>query len=296
MTITKMAVMAALLGTATIMSCNKTTDVEETGTLELNLTGLEDLGDNYAYEGWIMVDGTPQSAGIFTVDASGTPSATSFDLDKEDLEKATAYILTIEPSPDNDPTPSAVHILAGEFSGSDAALTTEDSRALGTNFTTATGDYILTTPTDGNSLDENSGIWFLNNSSGSAVAGLSLPTLPAGWQYEGWAVINGQPVTTGKFLSATAADDAAPYSGTAVAGPAFPGEDFLMNAPAGLVFPTDLAGQTIVISVEPMPDNSDAPFLLKPLAGDVPSTATDHVVYNLMNNAAATNPTGTASK
>ncbi|MGH1337500.1 MAG: anti-sigma factor domain-containing protein [Aureispira sp.] len=296
MTITKMAVMAALLGTATIMSCNKTTDIDETGKLELNVTGLEDLGANYAYEGWIMVDGTPKSAGIFTVDASGTPSATSFDLNQEDLDKATAYILTIEPSPDNDPTPSAVHILAGEFSGTNAALTTEDSRALGTNFTTAAGKYILTTPTDGNNQDENSGIWFLDNSSGSAMVGLNLPTLPAGWQYEGWAVIGGQPVTTGKFLSATAADESAPYSGTAASGPAFPGEDFLLNAPSGLTFPTNLASQKIVISVEPMPDNSDAPFLLKPLAGDVPAAATDHVVYNLNNNAAATNPTGTASK
>lgn len=296
MTMTKMAVMAALLGTATIMSCNKTTDIQETGNLELNITGLEDLGANYAYEGWIVVDGTPQSAGIFTVDASGTPSATSFDLNKEDLEKATAYILTIEPSPDNDPNPTAVHILAGDFSGNSASLTTEDSRALGTNFTTATGKYILTTPTDGNTQDENSGVWFIDNSSGSAMAGLNLPTLPMGWQYEGWAVIDGKPVTTGKFLSATAADESAPYSGTAVSGPAFPGEDFLQNAPSGLTFPTDLASQKIVISVEPSPDNSPAPFLLKPLAGDVPASATSQVVYSLMNNAAASNPTGTVSK
>lgn len=296
MTWTKTAVMAAFLGTATIMSCNKTTDIQETENLELAVTGLEDLGANYAYEGWIVVDGTPQSAGIFTVDATGTPSATSFALNKEDLDQATAYILTIEPSPDNDPSPSAVHILAGDFNGSNAALTTEDSRALATNFTTATGKYILTTPTDGNSQDENSGVWFLDNSSGSAMAGLNLPTLPAGWQYEGWAVINGQPVTTGKFLSATAADESAPFSGTAVAGPAFPGEDFLMNAPSGLTFPTDLSSQKIVISVEPQPDNSDKPFLLKPLGGEVPASATDHVVYGLMNNATTTNPTGTASK
>jgi hypothetical protein len=161
---------------------------------------------------------------------------------------------------------------------------------------TATGDYILATPTDGtNGTDENSGVWWLNNSSGSAVAGLSLPALPAGWEYEGWAVINGTPVSTGKFTSVSGADLAAPYSGT-TAGPAFPGEDLLTNAPSGLNFPTDLAGQKVVISIEPSPDNSAAPFLLKPLVGEVPATATDHTVYNMANNAAGSNPTGTVTK
>lgn len=69
------------------------------------------------------------------------------------------------------------------------------------------------------------------------TAGLTLATLPAGWKYEGWAVINGTPVSTGTFTSASAADDSAPFSG-ATAGPPFPGEDFLQNAPSGLTFPT----------------------------------------------------------
>jgi hypothetical protein len=89
------------------------------------------------------------------------------------------------------------------------------------------------------------------------------------------------------------ADDAAPYSGPS-AGPAFPGEDFLFNAPAGLTFPTDLAGGTGVISIEPDPDNSTAPFTLKPLVGDIPANAVDHTPYDMTNNAASF-PTGTAS-
>jgi hypothetical protein len=114
--------------------------------------------------------------------------------------------------------------------------------------------------------------------------------------YEGWAVIDGIPVTTGKFTDINAADKAAPYSETVAPGPPFPGEDFLLNAPSGTTFPTDLAGKTVVISVEPSPDNSAAPFVLKPLVGSVPTSATDHTLYDMMNNAAATNPTGSASR
>ncbi|PXY03248.1 hypothetical protein DF185_00725 [Marinifilum breve] len=263
-------------------------------TLNLNITGLEDLGDDYAYEGWLIVNGKAISAGIFNVNGSGALSQTSFAINSADLNNASAYVLTIEPSPDNDPGPSSVHILAGDFSGSKATLSVGHSSALGSDFSSSTGSYILATPTDGADSNEKSGVWWLDPSAGPG-AGLSLPTLPSGWKYEGWAVIDGVPVTTGKFTSVTGADDSAPFSGNQ-AGPPFPGEDFLMNAPAGVTFPTDLAGKTVVISVEPEPDNSAAPFLLKPLVGMVPADADDHTLYDMSNNSQATNPTGNVTR
>ena len=265
-----------------------------TEKLNLNLTGLTDLGNDYAYEGWILVDGSPVTTGVFTVDANGTPSKTSFDIDADQLEKSTAFILTIEPSPDNDPNPSEVHILAGDFSGTNATLSVDHGAALGNDFTAATGTYILATPTDGMNNNEKSGVWFLDPTAGPGP-GLDLPTLPDGWKYEGWAVIGGTPVSTGTFRSASGSDDSALFSGT-IAGPGYPGEDFLENAPSGLSFPTDLAGTTIVVSIEPSPDNSAAPFLLKPLVAPVDAAAADHTPYTMNNNAAATNPTGTATK
>jgi len=286
----------ALVGILAFTSCKKEEDdMDTTKNLLLNITGLSDLGKDYAYENWIMVDGAPVSAGIFNVDASGNLSKTSFPIEIADLDKATAFILTIEPSPDNDPNPSSVHILAGDFSANSAPLSVNHNAALGDDFTTSTGSYILATPTDGASNNENSGIWWLNPTNGPG-AGLSLPTLPNGWEYEGWVVIDGTPVTTGKFTSVSAADDADPFSSTVASGPAFPGEDLLMNAPTGLVFPLDLAGKTAVISIEPNPDNSPNPFLLKPLVGSIPATAVDHTLYTMDNNANATNPTGTATK
>lgn len=270
-------------------------DDDNVQTLTTNFSGLEDLGSDYAYEGWIMVDGSPVTTGVFTVNADGTPSETTFAINREDLEKATAYILTIEPSPDNDPAPSDVHILAGDFSGNGANLNVAHPAAIGTDFTAATGTYILATPTDGgNDTDETSGVWWLDPTAGPGP-GLALPTLPAGWAYEGWAVVDGTPISTGTFTSPTGADNAAPFSGSSPA-PGFPGEDLLINAPQGVTFPTDLTGQTVVISVEPSPDNSPNPFVLKPLVSAVPADAADHSPLNMGNNATATNPTGSATR
>ena len=219
-----------IIGTLALVGCNKDDDdAPSTGDLTLKISGLEDLGSDYAYEGWLIVDGSPVSAGIFGVNESGELSKTSFQIDANKLKSATAYVLTIEPKPDSDPTkPSAVHILAGDFSGNSASVSIDHGSAIGNDFATATGKYILATPTDGGmTTDENSGVWWLEQPGGSPTAGLSLPTLPAsgGWKYEGWAVIGTTPVTTGKFESPSGADESAPFSGTSM-GPPFPGEDF----------------------------------------------------------------------
>lgn len=69
-----------------------------------------------------------------------------------------------------------------------------------------------------------------------------------------------------------------------MSGPPFPGEDYLFNEPVGLFFSLHLAGPKAVISVGPDSDNSDFPFLLKPLLSDIVMTATDHFTYPLATN------------
>jgi hypothetical protein len=241
-----------------------------------------------------MVDGAPKTTGTFSVDGTGKLSKSSFEIDSDDLNSATAFILTIEPNPDPSPNPSDIHILAGDFSGTNASLSVGHGAALGDDFSSISGKYILATPTNGGDTDEKSGIWFLDLSSGSPAVGLNLPTLPAGWKYEGWTVINGVPVTSGTFTSVTVVDDADPFSSTEP-GPPFPGEDYLVNAPSGLTFPTNLAGGTAVISIEPDPDNSPNPFTLKPLVKMIPSDAADHFTYTMDKNLGSF-PTGTATK
>jgi hypothetical protein len=280
-----------LLGVFFFSACSD--DELSTSSFALNISGLEDLGSGYAYEGWLIVNGNPVSSGVFSVNENGQMSSNSFDVDITDLDNADTFVLTIEPSPDSNPAPSDVHILAGDFSGTTANLTIDHPAALNNNFQTSTGKYILATPTNGNDNNENSGIWWIDISSGTPNPGLALPTLPSGWQYEGWTVIGGIPVSTGTFLSNMGEDNAAPFSGE-MDGPPFPGEDFLTNAPSDLSFPTNIAGGTAVISIEPSPDNSPNPFLLKPLVGQIPTNAVDHFVYDMGSNLVF--PTGTATR
>jgi hypothetical protein len=292
----RMMVAAIAAGMLAFAACDDDmTTNPTTSTLKLAFTGLEDLGANAQYEGWIMVNGAPKSTGTFTVDGSGNLSKSEFSVASGDVSAATGFILTIEPKPDPDPAPSDVHILAGDFAANSANLTVGHQSALGNTFASASGKFILATPTDGAmNTNENSGIWFLELVNEMPMVGLSLPMLPAGWKYEGWAVINGTPVTTGTFTAVNMADQSAPFSG-ATPGPPFPGEDFLMNAPAGLTFPTNLSGGMAVITIEPSPDNSPMPFTLKPLTGSIPAGAGDHVVYTMGANTASF-PTGTATR
>lgn len=266
------------------------------GMLSLNINYLMESAMGEQYEGWIIVNGTPVSTGTFTVNASGNLSKTSFTVDADDLAIATDFVLSIEPMPDNDPNPSAIKIIGGVFSGQTASVSAAHGAALGNDFSNVSGKYIFATPTTTATDDELSGIWFLDLSSGSPMTGLNLPVLPSGWKYEGWAVINGMPVTTGTFTMANAADQSAPFSGSDAAGPPFPGEDYIINAPTGLMFPTNLSGATAVISIEPDPDNNAEPFLFKPLVGVAPSSALDHVSYDMMSNVLSSFPAGTVTR
>lgn len=275
--------------------------VPQNQVLQLDFEGLEALSGGFHYEGWAIIGGAPVSTGKFNVDGSGDLVTTdgasiannSIDTGM-DLGSAAMIVITIEPAGDTDALPADTHVLAGAMAASSATLTVGDGAALGDDFLGAEGDYILATPTDGAMTNENSGIWFLSLASGSPGVGLDLPTLPAGWAYEGWVVMNGTPVTTGRFTAVDAVDMDDPFSG-AMPGPPFPGEDFLVDAPMGLTFPTDIAGGLAVISIEPEPDDSDAPYTLKPLMGPIDAQAVDHVTYAMPNMADATFPSGTAT-
>lgn len=264
-----------------LASCDNESEVAPTsGDLTIDLTGLEELGTDYVYEGWLIVNGSPVSTGTFT----SIVFPQTFTVGIDDLNTATQFVLSIEPAGETGTaaaTPAATKLLAGDFSGNSANVT---STGIVADFSSSWGKYILATPTDDDDSNEASGVWFLDNSSGSAVAGLGLPTLSDGWKYEGWVVLNGTPVSTGTFTDPATADDNAstsPYKGLTSDGPAFPGEDYVMGSAAGVDFPTDLKDATIVISVEPYPDNSSAPFTLKPLAHVVPVDAMNHSVLTM---------------
>ena len=111
--------------------------------LELNINGLENLGANARYEGWVIIDGTPVTTGVFTVNNAGQMSQTIFEVPATmgKLKNAVAFVLTIEPYPDNSPAPSDQHLLAGNFNENSADLSIGHPVALNSLFTSATGKY-----------------------------------------------------------------------------------------------------------------------------------------------------------
>lgn len=274
-----------------LVSCSKddNNSTVASSQLKLNLTGLENLGANYKYEGWIVVNGAPVTTGTFTVNDAGILSKTTFDVAATTLANATAFVLSIEPANDTDPAPSNTKYLVGDFSGNTATVNT----GIVGDFSAATGKYLIASPTDGG-LNPYAGVWFFDGVNG--VTGLNLPTLEAGWKYEGWAVTNnGNTVlSTGTFTNPVGADNSAIYSGP-MSGPASPGEDFVTNAPTGVTFPLDLRGAKLVISIEPNPDNSPMPFKLKPLSHDVSQTVAPGDTYSMMKDLSSF-PSGTVTR
>ena len=270
---------------------DSTSSADQPTALALDASALTPLANDFHYEGWILVDGAPLTTGKFNVDEEGVivdlwgqviPGGI-FEVGV-DLSDATDVILTIEPAGDTDTIPSETHYVAGGLEDGQAHLTVAAGAALGDDFQMANGTYILATPTDGMDTNERSGVWFVDIAQEPFAPSLDLPELPEGWEYEGWAVIDGVPVTTGRFTARDMADAFNGFSGEMMA-PPFPGEDFLVNAPEGTWFPTELSEGKVVISIEPSPDDSPAPFLLKPLVGDVPVDALDHAAQSLDNHA-----------
>lgn len=283
-------ILGLLFVAALFTACNDNDDdVVTTSDLTLNLSGLETLGADYVYEGWIIVNGSPVSTGRFT----SVTFPQTYQVNTEDLNNATEFVLTIEPATDPDPGPAETKIVGGAFSGNTASV---DTGIIG-DFSSAAGSFFLRTPTDEtgtNNGNDEYGVWFGIPGMPPAPS-FTLPTLPAGWAYEGWVVGDAGPISTGTFTAFDTMDSGNPFSGTQNnAGPPIPGEDFFNNAPAGETFPLDIRGRTIVISVEPVPDDSAAPFAIKPLlgiAGQDTAPATHALGQNL-----GSLPTGTVSR
>ncbi len=270
--------------------------VNAQNTLHLSVEGLEPLENGFHYESWLMVGNQTISLGKFNLDNNelinldGTVIVNSEFLVPYGFNKASTIMITIEPAGDSDGTPSETKYLAGQLVNNVAELSV--STALGDDFLSASGNYIFSTPTNTVANDELNGLWFIDLATGEYQAGLNLPALPAGWVYEAWAIIGAVPVSTGIFADANTKDATADFSGV-LAGHSFPGEDFLQNAPEGFNFPLNLAGQMVAVSIEPQPDNSPAPFTLKPLIGSIPTNISDHTTYTL-NNKAGSFPTARA--
>ncbi|HEY53632.1 MAG TPA: hypothetical protein G4N94_09270 [Caldilineae bacterium] len=260
----------------------KEEDMMEKTQLNLAFQGLGNPGEGWAYEGWLIVDGEPVTTGVFTVDDKGMASATDFPVDAHALKNATAFVLTIEPSPDPDPAPNIIHLIGGDFDGDSATLAVSHPLALSADFADITGSYIIGAPSSKMAAEDyRKGIWWPS---------LALPALPDGWIYEGWVVGPDGPISTGRFASGdvTDSDGNGPTAGPNP-GPSFPGQDFIDPA-------IDLTtGYAAVITIEPEPDTAPAPSFLKLLVDKNIEDVGDHGSQDVENQA-NTFPTGMAKR
>ncbi len=265
-------------------------------TITLSLTGLRPLGEGLNYQAW-LISGTPS-------EPWGSP-VVIFDIDEEGrmLDPAADTVLT-GPFPGRLDPPdvlgvavsleasdtllsysSYTFLLGGDLVQGSATLTTEHWIAFDHSLDNSSGRFVLGTPTDEDEGNELAGVWFMDTGAIPTGPGLNLPEAPEGWIYEGWVSLEGVDLSTGKFLGPVGADSSNLYGG-ASPGPAFPGEDFLTGAPAGLTFPPDLSEAGVFVTMEPWKEldvGSDGPFPLRLLEGGVPVGATPQTPYELVS-------------
>ena len=262
-------------------SCSKNDELTEK-TITQSFQNLPDLGENYVYEGWLIVGAEKISTGRFSNTQGANFTSNSIDITK--VNSATTYVLTIEPATESGAdltSPSGWIFSKGDFTNNIASPSTNDALYSGSNnLETATGNFFLKAPSVGTTGSDANGIWFINALPPTSGGFTNLPTLANGWIYEGWVVVpnsNGgmTPVSTGRFSDPNLADES--FFGAANNNefkgpngvPPFPGEDFIVNPNnryPGVTFPIDLTNATVVISIEPTTNDTASPFGLKPFA------------------------------
>ena len=92
-----------------------------------------------------------------------------------------------------------------------------------------------------------------------------LQPLMGGFHYEGWAIVGGSPVSTGKFNISASGEVASLDGGT------LPGGEFTVNA--------DLSSATtVVLTIEPAGDTDTTPAATKIMGGELNSGSASLVV------------------
>lgn len=265
--------------------------------VRLEIEGLPRLESGFYYQAWARIGFDDFGTDAFNKAANGgyVNGAGQFIQNvfvfEQDVSDADLIFITIENKGDSDDTPSGTVVLAGDVVNSVADLSVNHELALGTSFSSATGQFMLFSNAFGGSATDISGLWFTGGSATALTPGLSLPSLPDGWIYEGWMEVGGAMVSTGYFRDTNTHDLNRRYSDTDT--PAFPGEDFLSDAPTGVTFPLNPASGTVKVTVEPFPDDWSDPYGITVLSGTVPASPAARTAYPM--TAAFSAPSGKAT-
>lgn len=257
----------------------------------LGFEGLQQL-DKGIYSAWLRLEkGERVGLGGFNVNDNGQPidnqgSVIDRFTANETLFSTVSITIAIEPSGSIGDAPSEAVILQGPFIDGIAALIVPAPPGIGDT----SGSYRVFTPTDGPNTNEGAGVWAV---SANGEATLALGDLNSLYRFEHFMVINGMPITMGRFETADSGDFANPWSGPLHSeAPEVPGEDFLANAPAGFTFPVNLSGSQLLVTLEAIYMDLVEPSQLVVLSGTLPTVVGGEIIQ--LTNRTANFPTGTA--
>jgi len=271
-----------------ITGCEKDPDVVTTqdnlADITLTLENLPIISDTSRYVVWLYFSEASQikPLKVQVLNITGGNTSITLTADLYYLRRAQNVILTVESANESADSLPGIKILAGEVIANTGQIDINNPLSFNLVPGEITASYTLFTPTDTLDNSPKSGIWFVKYNNGNMTQGLELPPLPGGWRYEGWVEVDGKLISTGAFTSGTGADLSSAYSGTH-AQVAFPGEDFLNNAPAGVTFPLDLSGKKVYISIASV-RNFFNPSDIKVFTALVPADAQPFTTYNMQLN------------
>ncbi len=177
------------------------------------------------------------------IDANGVAIDT-FRTDEVALRTLQGILVTIEANPGAE-SPTGMQIISGTFIDRVAELTVPISSGI----TSAAGTLRVFTPTDGPDTNENSGLWMVDD---AGEPSLNMPDTTAALQLETFIEVGGQNINLGRFDVVDNRDDFCRFCADfeEFPQPERPGDDLLVNPTEGLVFPIDISGATVRISLE----------------------------------------------
>jgi hypothetical protein len=244
------------------------------------------------YAAWLNLENRDIIAlGPFNVNSEGRPVNPNGELIQRftadrNLFSSVSVLITIAPSGVPGPSPGQAPILQGPFFDGVAELSVPAPLFIDES----AGSYRVFTPTNGPDTAEGSGVWSVDFD-GEPL--LQLPPLNNIYAWEHYMIIDGQTLSMGRFNSPILPDFVNPFSGPLPA-PLFPGEDFLFNAPPGIVFPADLTGAHLLLTLEPIFDDTIDPSQLVVLEAILPAGLQGGEIIELTNRTSDF-PTGTAA-
>ncbi|WP_424367997.1 anti-sigma factor [Moheibacter sp.] len=267
--------------------CSETDVLNETGKMELTDFNLPNLPDNYHYEGWLLVDGSYVSVGKITNDSLANNIARFSRIEMTDLQTAQSFAITVESS--GSPAPSNYVLLAGDFDGNTADLSSnsEVSNGVMSLAKRISAGYTVqnaSVPAENQNEYGVNGIWFFKGSGANMEPTLQLEYGET--KYQAWLIKTADnleyKLNMGIIDNDTIADNSRMFIPSAFAEniPDFPGEDFLQlpsnttsSYPEGF-FPVDVRGAKLILTPIPSGYNqTEIPFPVHLLEATIPNDA-----------------------